>query len=242
MPANIEILYTDDSILVVDKPSGWLTVPDRYDPDAAVIVRELETARGDLFIVHRLDKDTSGVLLFAKTAEAHRVLSEAFETRTVSKTYHAIVRGSPTWEEEACELRLKPDGDRRHRTIVDAGSGKLSRTRFTVLERFRGSGFTAALVEARPETGRTHQIRVHLAELGYPVLCDPLYGSPEPLLLSKIKGKWRGDPFKERPLIARTALHAASIEFVHPATGQAMRLEAPEPKDLRAALSQLRKL
>ncbi len=242
MAQTFTILYSDSSLLVVDKPSGWLSVPDRYDPDADVIVRDLAKAEGELYVVHRLDKDTSGALIFARTAEAHRGLSEAFETREVSKTYRAIVRGSPSWDSEVCELPLRVDGDRRHRTIIDAARGKGSRTVFTVLERYRGSGFSAALVEARPETGRTHQIRVHLAGMGYPVLCDPLYGSPEPLLLSKVKGKWRGDPFSDRPLIARTALHACRVEFPHPLTGQTMVVEAPEPKDFRATVIQLGKL
>ena len=226
----------------MDKPSGWLSIADRYDPDAPVLVRELEKTEGELFIVHRLDKDTSGVLIFARNADAHRALSEAFETRSVAKTYRAIVRGSPSWDEESCDFPLKADGDRRHRTIVDAGAGKKALTRFTVLERYRGSAFSAALVEAHPESGRTHQIRVHLAALGYPVLCDPLYGSPEPLLLSKVKGKWKGDAYSERPLLARTALHAVSVEFAHPRTGEALRIEAPLPKDLRAAITQLGKL
>ncbi len=242
MDSAFPILYRDEDLVAVDKPSGYLAVPDRYDPDAPVVVRELEKSEGTLFIVHRLDKDTSGVILFARNAEAHRSLSEAFETRAIAKTYRAIVRGSPVWDEESCDLPLKPDGDRRHRTIIDGGEGKTSFTRFKVLERFRGSGFSAALIEAHPETGRTHQIRVHLAGMGYPVLCDPLYGSPEPLLLSKVKGKWKGDPFGERPLISRTALHAALIEFKHPRTGLPLRIEAPEPKDLRASLAQLRKL
>jgi RluA family pseudouridine synthase len=242
MASPFPVLFRDDDLLVVDKPSGWLSLPDRYDPDAPVVLRDLKEGEGELFVVHRLDKDTSGVLIFARNAEAHRALSEAFETRTVAKTYEAIVRGSPTWDEESCDLPLKVDGDRKHRTIVDAGRGKASRTVFVVRERFRGSGFSAAHVEARPETGRTHQIRVHLAALGYPVLCDPFYGSPEPLLLSKVKGKWKGDAWSERPLISRTALHASVAEFPHPRTGELTRVEAPLPKDMRAALTQLAKL
>ena len=236
------VLYNDADILVVDKPSGWLTVPDRYDPDAPVLVREIEKTEGRLYIVHRLDKDTSGVLIFARTPEAHQALSSAFELRDIAKTYRAIVRGSPSWDEELCDLALKVDGDRRHRTILDKGRGKSARTRFTVIERYKGAGFTAALVEAHPETGRTHQIRVHLAALGYPVLCDPLYGSSEALLLSKVKGKWKGDAYAERPLIARTALHALSAEFAHPRTGETLKIEAIPPKDFRAAIAQLAKL
>jgi RluA family pseudouridine synthase len=242
MATPFPVLYRDDDLLVIDKPSGWLCIPDRYDPDAPVVVRDLRETEGELFVVHRIDKDTSGVLIFARNEEAHRGLSEAFETHAVAKTYLAIARGSPSWDEESCDLPLKVDGDRRHRTIIDAARGKASLTRFKVLERYRGSGFSAALVEARPETGRTHQIRVHLTALGFPILCDPLYGSPEPLFLSKVKGKWKGDAWSERPLLTRTALHALSVEFLHPRTGAAMKIEAPLPKDMRASVTQLGKL
>lgn len=242
MPSPIPVLLSDEAVLAVDKPSGMLSIPDRWDPDAPDALASLKRDWGRLFVVHRLDKDTSGVLLFARTEEAHRALSAAFESRSVSKVYRALVRGLPSWEEERCELPLRPDGDRLHRTIVDAHKGKPSATAFTVLARY-GSGLSAvALVEARPETGRTHQVRVHLAALGFPCLCDPLYGDGEPLLLSKIKRRWKGDPFEERPLLARSALHAFSAEFAHPTTGAATRLEAALPKDIRATVSQLERL
>lgn len=250
MATTIPILYRDSQLLVVDKPSGMLSVPDRYDPDAPILLNELrstlaaEQGGGELLVVHRLDKDTSGVLIFARTPEAHKTLSEAFMTRSVAKTYRAVCKGLPDWEEGSCDFPLKVDGDRRHRTLIDASRGKQAYTAFKVLERYRSWGAFpgACLVEAKPETGRTHQIRVHLSALGHPCLCDPLYGDPNPLLLSKIKKGWRGDPWSERPLIARTALHALAVEFAHPATGEAMRVEAPFPKDLRALVSQLGKL
>jgi len=240
---TIPVLYRDEDLIVVDKPAGVLCVPDRYDPDAPVAARELAKTEGELFVVHRIDKDTTGVLIYARNAEAHRILSLAFEERKVSKTYRAIVRGSPLWDETVCDLSLRTDGDRLHRTLVDEGKGsKEAKTAFTVIERFKSGSFSATLVEAKPETGRTHQIRVHLASLGLPVLCDPLYGDGHHLLLSKIKGKWKGDPWAERPLISRTALHALSVEFPHPRTGEMMKVEAPLPKDMRAAITQLKKL
>jgi len=243
MGMTISVLYRDEDLIVVDKPAGVLSVPDRYDPDAPVLIRELAKTEGELLVVHRLDKDTSGVLIYARNAEAHRLLSLAFEERKVSKTYLSIVRGSPLWDETLCELSLRTDGDRLHRTLIDEGKGsKEARTAFKVIERFRSGSFSATLVEARPETGRTHQIRVHLAALGFPVLCDPLYGDGHHLVLSKIKGKWKGDTWAERPLLSRTALHAASVEFPPPRTGEPMKVEAPLPKDLRAALTQLKKL
>jgi RluA family pseudouridine synthase len=244
MASSIPVLLSDDSILFVDKPSGYLSVPDRWDPDAPVLSAALAKEWGRLLVVHRIDKDTSGVLVFARNAEAHRALSGAFESRSVGKVYRALVRGSPEWDEASCDLALLPDADRLHRTIVDARRGKASATSLKVLARYASSGAFpgAALVEARPETGRTHQIRVHLAALGFPCLCDPLYGDGKPLLLSKLKKKWKGDPFDERPLLARSALHALSVELPHPVTLEALRVEAPLPKDMKAAISQLEKL
>lgn len=236
--ASISVLYSDDAILVVDKPAGLLSVPDRWDPDAPVASAELAKDWGRLFVVHRLDKDTSGVLLYARSAEAHKALSAAFEERSVKKAYRALVRGAPAWEETSCELPLKPDGDRLHRTVIDAHRGKPSVTFFTVVARYRD----CALVEAKPATGRTHQIRVHLSALGHPCLCDPLYGDGEPLLLSKLKKRWKGDPYDERPLLSRSALHALSAEFAHPVTGAPLRFEAGLPKDMRAAINQLERL
>jgi RluA family pseudouridine synthase len=244
MPSGPAVLFSDQSLLAVDKPSGFLSIPDRWDPDAPVLSRELSGEWGRLLVVHRIDKDTSGVLVYARSAEAHRALSEAFESRSVAKAYLALARGLPEWEESSCELRLVPDGDREHRTIIDARRGKDSITRFKVIARYASSGAFpgAALIEARPETGRTHQIRVHLAALGLPCLCDPLYGDGKPLLLSKLKKKWKGDPFDERPLLSRAALHAQSVELPHPATGEALRIEAPLHKDMRAAIAQLEKI
>jgi len=214
-----------------------LSAPDRYDPDALVVSRELEMEYGRLWTVHRLDLDTSGVLIFARTEEAHRALSLLFEEQKVAKVYHAVVSGRPSWTDTSCELPLRPDGDRMHRTIVD-GTGKPSVTHFKVLGCYARMG----LVEARPLSGRTHQIRVHLAALGYPVACDPLYGDGQPLFLSKIKRRWKGDEDRERPLMERTALHAVSIELMHPVTGTALKLEAAYPKDYKALVTQLRKL
>ena len=154
MAMTIPVLYRDDDLIVVDKPAGVLCVPDRYDPDAPVAAQELAKTEGELFVVHRIDKDTTGVLIYARNAEAHRILSLAFEERKVNKTYRAIVRGSPLWDETVCELSLRTDGDRLHRTLIDEGKGsKEAKTAFTVIERFKSGSFSATLVEAKPETG-----------------------------------------------------------------------------------------
>ncbi len=237
MNDDIQVLYKDASILAVNKPSGLLSAPDRYDPDALVVSRELEMEHGRLWPVHRLDLDTSGILLFARNEDVHRALSVAFEAREVHKIYHAVVNGRPSWVDTICDLSLEPDGDRMHRTIID-GAGKPSVTEFHVI----GAHAKMAILEARPLTGRTHQIRIHLAAIGYPVACDPLYGDGKPLLLSRIKRRWKGDEARERPIISRTALHAFSIELLHPETRAKLRIEAPYPKDFKAIVTQLRKM
>mgnify|MGYP005837810625 CR=1 FL=1 len=187
--------------------------------------------------VHRIDKETSGVVLFAKTEEAFRGLSLQFQERTLTKIYHALVEGRPGWVEQNCDVPLRVDGDRRHRTIVHR-EGKPSRTFLKVLETFRGF----ALVEAQPKTGRTHQIRVHLSYLGHPIVGDALYRGGEGLFLSAFKRGYVANVLgTEKPLIRRTALHALSLEFTHPRTGEHLRFEAPYPKDLAIALKQLRR-
>jgi RluA family pseudouridine synthase len=238
MPSNLPVLFSDDVLLIIDKSAGILSIPDHWDPEVPDALGELRADWGKLFVVHRLDKDTSGVLIFARSADAHKALSEAFETHSVAKAYRALVHGSPTWDETTCDLPLRPDGDRLHRTVVDAHKGKSSLTAFVVVARYKDY----ALVEAKPTTGRTHQVRVHLSALGHPCLCDPLYGDGKPFLLSKLKKRWKGDPFDERPLMSRAALHALSAEFPHPVSGAIIKVEAPLPKDMRVSISQLEKL
>jgi RluA family pseudouridine synthase len=234
---SLPILFSDSLLIVVNKPAGMLSIPDRYDPDVPTAIAALEPEFGKLFVVHRLDKDTSGALVFACDAEAHRLLSAQFACREVEKSYLAVVRGRPeedTWE---CDLSLLVDADRLHRTVTDARRGKPARSHFEVLERFK----EYSLVRARPETGRTHQVRVHCAATGYPIAGDPLYGDGKPVLLSQIKKKWKGDAFDERPLMARTALHAERICFIKPGSAERLDITAPKPKDFSALLSQLRK-
>lgn len=236
MRVTMPLIYEDAEIIAVDKPAGIPSIPERYEAGCVSALEILRDAHPGILAVHRIDKDTSGVLLFCKTEAAFRVLSGRFSRREVRKVYGLLAAGRPGEDGLLCEEPLRLDGDRRHRTVVHR-DGKPSVTRFRVLERFR----TCSLLEAVPETGRTHQIRVHLAHLGYPILCDGLYGSEEPLLLSSFKRGYRPAAGGERPLLARLALHALSVEFLHPSGGQPLRIEAPLPKDMAAALAQLRK-
>ena len=173
-PPEILVLYLDNHLLVVAKPAGLPTLVDGYHPEAPYLVGVLKATYGRLWVVHRLDRETSGVIVFARTAAAHRPLNTQFEQRQALKPYHALVQGLPAWDSQNIHLPLRPDGDRRHRTVVDPQHGKPAETGLRVLERFD----RCALLQAVPHTGRTHQIRAHLAALGHPIAADPLYGGP----------------------------------------------------------------
>lgn len=230
------VIYNDDDIVVLNKRSGLLIAADRYDEDAPRLDVEAEKEFGKLFAVHRIDKDTSGCVIYAKNAEAHRSLSMQFENREVHKTYHALVNGHPMWETEHVDKKLLVDGDARHRTVLNAKYGKPAVTDFKNF----GSCGPYSWIEAKPLTGRTHQIRVHLASLGFCIVCDPLYsGNQKPVRLSDIKRNWRGNEDEERPLLKRLALHAYKLTLKHPSTGEEITFTAPYPKDMEATRKQL---
>ncbi len=215
---KIPILYADEDLLVILKPAGLHSTPDGWNPDLPHLRAVLEAEHGRLWLVHRLDKDASGVMVLARNAEAHRALSQQWEQRTVEKVYHALVRGEPDWRERTVEAPLRANVGRRKRTVVHP-QGRATQTALRVIRRLAGY----ALVEARPTTGRRHQVRVHLYHVGHPIVADPLYGpGPQP-----------GDP------IQRLALHARRLAFDHPRTGARLRFTAPHPEDFAAALTQL---
>jgi 23S rRNA pseudouridine1911/1915/1917 synthase len=271
--ARIPVLYEDDLVLAVDKPPGLAVEPERWArSNASVAGALLELAldrsgadpneplrpeAGLEFrprILHRLDKDTSGVLLVAKTVEAERRLRAAFDAGEVEKTYLALVEGEhplSDGDSEVIDLPIGPDERKSGRMRVDRAEGKPSQTRITVAQRFQGY----TLLACQPLTGRTHQIRVHLREIGFPLAVDPSYGRRNTLRLSEIKRGYRRKPGHiEPPLINRLTLHALSIEFPDPsgpgrsdagtsdASQRRIRVEAPLPRDFERALKQLAKV
>jgi len=210
----MKTLYLDEHIIVLNKPADLPVLPDGWQPDAPYLRQKLEDEYGAIFVVHRLDKITSGVMVFARTAEAHRRLNRQFEQHTVKKVYQAIVEGVPPWDEHTARHMLQTNVGRKHRTVVVHKRGKNSETHFKVLKR----GQVGVLVEAHPTTGRTHQVRVHLSALGFPLLGDVLYGAPE------------------TGLIPRPALHASSLTFTHPITGGQVTFSTPAPDDFQRAM------
>jgi len=233
------VIYEDETIIAVNKASGISVGGDRWDEskerldklvaEAATLSAALPSNK--LFIVHRIDRETSGLVVFAKDETAHRRLSLAFEGRDVKKRYIAVVHGRPSWQEMTCDLPLVPNGNKQHQTIIDKYQGKKSLTRFKLL----GSAGNLSVFEVFPETGRTHQIRVHAAALGFPVVCDSLYGKNKPVLLSAIKKNWRGDLLEEKPLLSRLGLHAAELSLPSSQT-----LCAPLPRDMTALIKQMK--
>ena len=213
----MKIIFQDNQILVIDKPAGISVLPDGWDKDAPYLVQLLEVEFGRVWVVHRLDKITSGVMVFARDAESHRALSIQFETHEAEKTYHAILEGNPQWEEKTAKHPLRVDVGHKHRTMVDDKNGKSSETRFCILKRYQD----AALVEAKPVTGRTHQVRVHAYALGHPLVGDNLYSG------------------SETNIIARSALHALSLTIAHPHTNEIMTFSAEYPQDFATALELL---
>jgi tRNA pseudouridine32 synthase / 23S rRNA pseudouridine746 synthase len=214
---TIPILYEDDDILAVSKPEGLAAIPERHGQGGSLF-EVLCAQRGErLYIVHRIDKETSGLIVFARHAEAHRRLNRQFETRAVEKTYLALSHGVIAKDAGSVDAPLRQFGSGR--VAVDPQRGKPSTTEFRIVERF-GSH---TLVEARPRTGRRHQIRVHLYHLGHPIAGDPLYGDEA-----------------ARRAFSRMMLHAWRLELTLPA-GRLLAIEAPIPESFEAALDSLKR-
>ncbi len=209
MDTGISIVYQDEYLLVVDKPAGLLSVPGRLPENFdSVALRLKNHVHAQARIVHRLDCDTSGIMVLALDADSHRELSRQFHDREVAKIYEALVFGAPQANEGEINLPLRYDADRKPRHCVDHVQGKPAQTFWKVLD--RAPLFTR--VELRPYTGRSHQLRVHMLSLGHPMLGDSLYADGLALAAA-----------------ARLCLHARELQITHPGSGQSMTFFSPTP-------------
>ena len=232
----LRVAYEDEHLIVVDKPAGLVVHPAPGNPDRTLVNALLAHCGASLSgiggvrrpgIVHRLDKDTSGLLVAAKHDVAHRGLSAQFAARRLSRTYRAVVWGVPRPAEGRIEGAIGRDPRNRKRMAVRESGGKAAFTRYRVLKSLDPLW---SLVECRLETGRTHQIRVHMAAKGHPLVGDALYGGAKRRGLDK-----RGH--KTLALCPRQALHAAALSFVHPVSGAALALESPLPADMHSLIA-----
>ena len=233
------ILHQDDAVLALNKDSGLAVLSGRGRTESLVGMLEKEESLKGIkpLMLHRIDADTSGLILLALTAEAQKKISEQFCTRTITKEYYALVRGTPLNASGSTDLPIGKDPKNKNRMVIRGDEAKKARTKWIVEERFTG----VTLMKVYPVTGRRHQIRVHLKAIGYPLAVDKLYGGDE-IKLSEFKKHFKlGKEQEERPLIARLTLHAHKLTFVHPTTEAETTIEAPLPKDFRATLEALRK-
>lgn len=240
----LDILYEDEHMLAVNKPPDMVVHPAKGHQSGTLVnalaghTQTLSSSYGELRagIVHRLDRDTSGVILCAKTDAAHSSLAKQFEARTVEKHYLAVVEREPELDGDLIDVPLGRSRRNPEAMAVVREGGRAAKTIYRVQRRFRGF----ALLDVELLTGRTHQIRVHLAHIGHPVVADSLYGTRAALYSSELLGRQPADD--EAPLIERQALHAHRIAIAHPATGARMEFTAPLPADIAALLAALDEL
>ena len=232
-----EIIAETENWIAINKPSGLLSIPDRTQSEISLKDILMEKL-GKVWVVHRLDQPTSGLILFAKNETSHRLLSQQFEDRKVVKYYVGLVHGTPVPATGTIDVHIMEHPVKKG-TYITHAKGKEAITDFALLHAFRQYSWMRFQIH----TGRTHQIRVHMKHIGHPIVCDELYGINTSLLLSSIKGKkfkLSKSEEEERPILNRLALHAHMLTFTD-ADGKEKTLEAPVPKDLRATLQQLEK-
>jgi 23S rRNA pseudouridine1911/1915/1917 synthase len=221
----LNIIHEDSELIILNKPADLVVHPGNGNPEGTLVnallfhIKKLSSVGGPIRpgIVHRLDKDTSGIMMVAKNDKAHAFLADQFKEQTVERIYRVIVRGNVQHDEGFCEEPVGPAFLNRKKIIIKPSGGKEALTYFKVLERFRD----ATLLELSLHTGRTHQIRVHMNYLGHPVVGDAIYGVPSP---------W----------IKRQCVHAFSLGFIHPKSGKIVRFECPLPEDIENVLKHLR--
>jgi 23S rRNA pseudouridine955/2504/2580 synthase/23S rRNA pseudouridine1911/1915/1917 synthase len=235
----LQVAYRSPAVIAILKPAGLATIPGRGVDVSLIEMMQEALPDDDVRIVHRLDQETSGVILFAFGEDAQRKLGLQFSERTVHKTYLALARGCPPDDRGVIDLPIGPDAVHPEKMSIRTKHPKPTLTEWERIEQLGDF----VLLRCMPKTGRTHQIRVHLQASALPLAVDSAYGGASELMLSRIKANYRQSRrHEERPLMARVSLHAESITFVDPATGTEQRVEAPIPKDFRATLNQLRKL
>lgn len=230
------IIFEDDALVAIDKPSGLLSIPDRAQSEKSLKDMLMEKYP-TIYTVHRLDKETSGLLLFAKNETAHKFLSGLFEERKIEKYYLGIVLGAPIEDSGIIDAPIAEHHSLKGVMAVHR-SGKSSQTGFEVLERYE----KYSLVSFQLHTGRTHQIRVHCKHWGHPLACDGVYGNGEPIFLSQIKKKFKLSKaeLEETPMLGRLALHSFKLNFCG-LNEQKIALETPIPKEFKAIFNQIKK-
>jgi len=233
---KLEILYEDKDLLMVNKPAGLYSIPDRYQTEKDNLLWWLWARDENIIPVHRLDRDTSGVICYARHPEAHHLLNTQFEERQVKKVYWALLSGSPVPAEGEINKPISDTPGTPGKMRIHA-DGKPSLTYYQLMVKYQ----QFSLVEMKPQTGRTHQIRIHSQSIGHPLAIDPVYGTRDKILLSDFKKKYKHALDEERPLMNRLSLHASSLMLIHPFSGQPLKVSAPLPKDFSVLLHQLNK-
>ncbi|MBV9961265.1 MAG: RluA family pseudouridine synthase [Parafilimonas sp.] len=233
---RFDIIFENEVLIAINKPSGLLSIPDREGKEISV-KQILQDKYHEIFTVHRLDKATSGVIVFAKNEETHKQLSQLFESRATEKMYFGLVNGSVAPIKGSIDepIMQHPSGNGK---MVLNSKGKPSATEYEVVQDFK----LFSWLNFKILTGRTHQIRVHAQFIGHSIVCDELYGDGKPVFISSLKKKYNlsKNDEGERPILSRLALHSASLKFI--LNDKEFLFEAPLPKDLKALLQQLRKL
>ena len=231
-----DIVFENEQFIVLNKPAGLLSIPDRFGKDISLKIL-LQEQYPQIYTVHRLDRDTSGLIVFAKDEGTHKLLSQQFEERSTNKIYAGFALGSVSPKSGQIDSPIAEHPAKRGMMMVHK-KGKASFTEYEVLEEFGAYSWMQFTIL----TGRTHQIRVHMQSIGHPIACDPLYGDGKPIYISSLKKNYKLSRSleEETPMLNRLALHAHKLAFVGK-EGEQHSFEAPLPKDLRALLQQLRK-
>jgi len=229
-------IFENDYFIALNKPAGVLSIPDRMQSEPSLKDKLIEKY-GSIFTIHRLDKETSGIILFAKDADTHKFFSKQFEERTMEKYYMGLVHGLPTHTTGSIDAAIMEHPVFKGQMVINK-KGKLSLTDYEVV----GNLGKYSLVKFQIHTGRTHQIRVHAKNIGHPIVCDALYGDGKPVMLSAIKKKFKLSKHdeEERPMLNRVALHSYQLKFKDE-QGKEYDLVAELPKDIRALIQQLKK-